>query len=54
MGGVCGGRGDVGGALALQGGDGRDGEQWHLWTRSATFFSSRSWFSTERAGDGRG
>jgi hypothetical protein len=54
MGGVCGCLGDVGGALALQDDDGRDGEQWHLRTRSATFFSSRSsGLGSQRAGHGR-
>jgi hypothetical protein len=48
MGGVCRWWGDVGGALALQGGDGRDGEQWHLRTWSGNFFSSGSWGSAQR------
>jgi hypothetical protein len=54
MGGVCGGLGDVGGELALQDDDGRDGEQWHLRTWSATFSSSRSsGLGSQRAGHGR-
>jgi hypothetical protein len=48
MGGVCRWWGDVGGALALQGDDGRDGEQWHLRTWSGDFFSSGSWGSAHR------
>jgi hypothetical protein len=48
MGGVCRWWGDVGGALALQGDDRQDGEQWHLRTWSGDFFSSGLWGSAQR------